>query len=851
MATGVQAQVNQDTPGWFEFVVPGLDASETPVDMSFLNPEPAGTTGFVEVEGAHFVDGSGKQLRFLGTNLTFDSAFPDKAVAAKVAAHMRKLGLNIVRFHHLDNRTAPGGIWLPGQEGFDPEQIDKLDWMVYQLKQHGIYTNLNLHVSRNYPGLPDDIRTFQYGKMLDHFYRPFIEMQKEYARELLMHRNPYTNTVYVREPAAAFVEINNENTLLRSWGDLLDMPDPYRSALMEQWHSWLRERYADTASLRQDWQVAHEPLGDELLLNTDFAEGTNHWTMERGTTADATFKISQDGPNGDNCLHVTTLKPGQQSWNLQVHQLSITLQDDAPYTLSFWGKSDEIRQIGVGVRLQQAPWRFVGLQTNTQLTTEWQRFEFVFQAREAEPSLTRLDLGLRNQIGQFWFAGVSLRRGGNIGLPEDQTLEAGNIAFPPVDAPTNMRQSFWEFLVDVEMSYSEEMVRFLRDELSIRQPVSVTQASYGGLAGVRREAELADFVDMHSYWQHPRFPNRPWSRTDWNILNTPMVNDANGGTLTRLAFHRVEGKPFTVSEYDHPAPSDYSAEMFPMIASFAALQDWDGLYQFSYGGKDWDRQRISGYFAINGHPGKLVFLPISVVMFRMGGVSAASETVLMSVPPQEIVPQLTRHDTNARATWEEAGASPLLPMVRKVAAQFNGDEIRLSGGPGDVPVEIESCTGEIVWNQSNPERGIYTVNTAQVQAAVGYLGGQTITLGDITIEMPVTDTNWASIAMAALDGMPIRESGRILLAAVGRVENTDMGWNAERTSVTDKWGEEPTVAEGIPATITLMDIEGRQIHALDGTGTPKGEVRAEPVDGGTRFCIGAEYETLWYLVSQR
>ena len=254
-----QCQVTKDTPGWFEFVIPGLDATQTPVDMSFLNPEPAGAAGFVRIENAYFVDGAGKRLKLLGTNLTFASAFPDKDVSPKIAAHMRKLGINVVRFHHMDNRSAPSGLWLEGQKGLDPEQMDKLDWLIYQFKEHGIYTNINLHVSRSYPGLPRDIpRTFNYGKCLDHFYRPFIEMQKEYAHDLLTHKNPYTGNTYVQEPAVLCVEINNENTLLRNWDSYLDLPEPFKGALLEQWHSWLEERYCCTEELRDAWDAVNE-----------------------------------------------------------------------------------------------------------------------------------------------------------------------------------------------------------------------------------------------------------------------------------------------------------------------------------------------------------------------------------------------------------------------------------------------------------------------------------------------------------------------------------------------------------------------------------------------------------------
>ena len=91
-----------------------------------------------------------------------------------------------------------------------------------------------------------------------------------------------------------------------------------------------------------------------------------------------------------------------------------------------------------------------------------------------------------------------------------------------------------------------------------------------------------DFVDAHAYWEHPQFPRRQWDMTDWEIPNTPMVDDPAGATLWGLAATRVAGKPFTVTEYNHPAPNDWQAECMPMIATYAALQDWDGVFLFDY-----------------------------------------------------------------------------------------------------------------------------------------------------------------------------------------------------------------------------------------------------------------------------
>lgn len=40
-----------------------------------------------------------------------------------------------------------------------------------------------------------------------------IELQKEYAKQLLDHTNPYTHRKYIVDPAVAIVEINNENAI--------------------------------------------------------------------------------------------------------------------------------------------------------------------------------------------------------------------------------------------------------------------------------------------------------------------------------------------------------------------------------------------------------------------------------------------------------------------------------------------------------------------------------------------------------------------------------------------------------------------------------------------------------------
>src|SRR5512137_1636798 len=251
----------------FPFVIPGLATppSNSVVDVSWLNDRPAGAQGFVRAREGHFVDGRGKRLRFLASNFTFGSCFPDHDTADKLAARLASLGINCIRFHHTDNQVAPHGIWkagTPKKNEFDPDQLDRLDYFIAALKRHGIYANINLHISRNYwegEDFPDGLANNRerqeklpnYGKAIDKINDQMIRMQRDYARALLTHVNPYTKTSYAKEPCVAIVEINNENTLLQL--KVASLPEYYRAEVLKKWNVWLKARFGSTEKLAAAW----------------------------------------------------------------------------------------------------------------------------------------------------------------------------------------------------------------------------------------------------------------------------------------------------------------------------------------------------------------------------------------------------------------------------------------------------------------------------------------------------------------------------------------------------------------------------------------------------------------------
>jgi hypothetical protein len=139
--------------------------NDTDFDLSGILDKPAGSAGFVRIKDGHFYTPDGERFRIWGVNVTAGACFPEKKFAPKVAAFLARYGINGVRFHFLDSQ------WGPEKSIFDydttttrklnPEQLDKLDYFVAELKKQGIYVNFNLNVGRGFkPG--DGVPESQY-----------------------------------------------------------------------------------------------------------------------------------------------------------------------------------------------------------------------------------------------------------------------------------------------------------------------------------------------------------------------------------------------------------------------------------------------------------------------------------------------------------------------------------------------------------------------------------------------------------------------------------------------------------------------------------------------------------------
>jgi hypothetical protein len=864
--------------GLFPFVV-SYDAPANAANVSAWLERPAGKHGFVRAQEGRLASDAGP-IRLWATNLCFDACFPTHAQAEQVAARLARLGINCVRMHHMDSHSIWGD--SPNKLTIDPKKLERLDYLIHQLKKHGVYTDLNLHVSRWFgdaEGFPHQHERPDYDKGLDNFEPRMIELQRRYARDLLTHVNPYTGTAYAQEPAVAVIEINNENALFAiwGWGGLDALPDPYAATFRTLWNRWLRAKYGGTERLARAWNVGRQALGEEMLTNGDFARPFEQgWQMEGDEQTVVQYHVERRGEQshsrggGDSdgqadtaarigtfpaktgsvpvFLRVVVGNKGQIAWHPQFNQARLKLRKDSAYTVTCRLRADEPRKLSITCMMAHEPWQPLGMSQQVPVGPRWtaHRFTFVAVAEDDNVRLGFSDLDL----GRYDFAEVSMRPGGIVGVQPGQRLEDDSVpvlAHGSLSVTPATRRDFVDFLWQTERGYWSGMYRYLKDSLGVRPLVSGTQLNY---SPVHVQARL-DYIDSHAYWHHPSFPGRPWDGNNWYVNNVALVNSP-GGTLAGLAGSRVAGLPYTVSEYNHPAPNQYAAEGFPMIAAFGALQGWDGIFSFAYAhGAAFEPRRIDNFFDIQGHVAKLVHMPACAAMFLRGDVSPARQTVRVPLAREaelrKLYQTMSAWDLNAQSL----GVDMRLALLHALAI----DVAPAKGQSLPPPLAADarrfvSDTRQVLWDVSRPGAGYFLVNTPRTKLFTGFVGGRTFRLGDVGLRIGRTRLDWATISLVALDGEDLKSPGRVLVAATGWVQNRGQhleSLGGERVTLRSRWGSEPILCEGVPAEIRLpAGPSAVRLYPLDERGNRRAAVPCAERDGQYLLRLSPQHRTLWY-----
>ncbi|MBC8080447.1 MAG: beta-galactosidase, partial [Gorillibacterium sp.] len=289
--------------------------------------------------------------------------------------------------------------------------------------------------------------------------------------------------------------------------------------------------------------------------------------------------------------------------------------------------------------------------------------------------------GTKEQLDAAW-----TNSEGTKALGDNEDPIAGTIASPHFDMWNERKASYdndyagvgspvrlaeWhDFLRGIEIAFIEEMKHFLKEELGLKIPINVSNLP-GGIAELSC-LNLTEVAENNGYYNHPvgSFSVPTIFHTKEMCVSDPRdvsVKHFMKNLITRLSTGRLAGKPFMVTEWNVCYPTKFRADVILMLASYAALQDWDGLvlYSYNHSGKmeSFKQDKMSGFFNTFNDPAVWGMAGVASEIFQGGHIAASRNQIDLAYTPEDCL--VTPPD------WEVPYGT--LPFISRVYAAFTGN----------------------------------------------------------------------------------------------------------------------------------------------------------------------------------
>ena len=253
-SSGLSVSLAADRSVWNPVRLDPVPEQGSILDLSGLNSGPCGDHGFIEArEGNLFFSRlPDVAQRFYGGNLAFNTHFPSRDDAVRIADKFQRMGYNIVRVHHKDAVLSwSEGIFSieNGEIILNEERMDRLDFLMAELRKRGIYANVDLYVLFRPIGLPIFDAYAEYGlnpqdkdhvKLLIYFSPEGFELWRHLSKLYLEHVNPYTGLAIKDDPMFVGISPVNEDWLM-----VLTSPgstdEPTRNFVLSRFNRYLKD----------------------------------------------------------------------------------------------------------------------------------------------------------------------------------------------------------------------------------------------------------------------------------------------------------------------------------------------------------------------------------------------------------------------------------------------------------------------------------------------------------------------------------------------------------------------------------------------------------------------------------
>ncbi len=882
----------------YPFTINSRDTVTTPY-FPTKNEQIAGAKGNVTVTPAgHFISG-GERLKFFGTELQFDAGFMGGKDARTLARHLKKLGFNALRLRASDYTYDVNASFFT-TSGYpknsyvvDAGQLAKFDTLVYEMKQAGIYMFIALNSEYHYLYPQDTMISYTdslwggQGYFQNFFDNGTAKSQRNWVKTLLSHTNPLTGKRVGDEPSIAGIELNNMPGLYYAWRynylNYIDTNNHYSrgGASTLSFHQsrkldtlftqYLKKKYTSDAGINLAWKGSASVDLTNRIANGSFESITSpawSFNVANGATGGkATISPAQD-LQYSLLVQLDGLSANPQWYDAYLGNLSARCGKDTLYQISFWAKIKYSPTNGIKARnILLYFYDYNGaagaaLSQYVDIDTNWKQYTYSFRAQAS--GLHNLYVGLGQSLGDVQLDGFVINQKEEIGLyPGESSTVNGiyRIKYGEGAAVSIPRaRDMGIFYDSLQRSYYTNMMKAVRDTLGAKVLMSFYDSDWWGNINDAHAAKTADFTTVSANSDYIRQRNgMPYSDSTLRITNMPMTSSTGSYVLGQIAAQSIQGKPHVV-KFSNPNYEQYYSQAIPFLATYAAYQDWDGLFIRPYATYKQSLfadsifpgtgNYIGAGYDIQGNPGILSLLPSASAIFRNSLVSAAEISDSITHDVSDVI--LTSTFADYRHPFGTQGyLSPDIVTALKVRQKFDAPLHKVAAQYPYVPDTAAKISdhGEIYWQQST---GFFRVNSDKANIAIGFFGPDTIALDALKFRRLDNARENLSLSLVPLDNKPLTTSSSMLLTMTTRGQNNGMQWQ-DSIGIGNKWGGLPTLMSAAQIEITIKSDSGRVVfHPLDPAGMPiTSYIDAKKNEGSNTFKVTLEQyndATPWYWI---
>jgi len=332
-----------------------------------------------------------------------------------------------------------------------------------------------------------------------------------------------------------------------------------------------------------------------------------------------------------------------------------------------------------------------------------------------------------------------------------------------------------------------------------------------------------DFIDMHGYAQNE-------SLSDNGRFSAPSSLADGGRYLQIIGATRVFGKPMTVSEHGDFFPNPHRYESGLLVPAFAAIQGWnavcqhaDGPIMLAYDGVGVRKSAIHTD-SVGLDPVRRVGETLTALLLLRHEIAAAPGAIgitpdegaaLRAMPTDMIGPQIGMLGWLVRlgigpAPSGSAGVN--VPLASLLPGPFGisrgastNDMINALETRGAISTAMAKAARGDVWRSPDGTVALHLraarmkVVTRRTAAVIGDAVTQPVDLGPVRLMQSDVP---GLVAVSAVDGRELRDSGRMLVMMVSDARNSGMKIDESVPRIVAQ-GNLPVMLRRMRATLTF------------------------------------------------